>query len=484
MKGPMSVIRNTAALILLILSLSGCLSIPSSGEKPELSNRVDIGKIAAQATESGEIHKGSWPSDKWWTVFESPKLSALIEKAMESSSAIKTLEARVRAAGGAVSLARSRSSAQITGQGFVSRQRISETGMIPVEFVENPYTLSDLSLNLTYSIDWWNKNRSILKASLGAEEAAEAEAAHARLLTASAIVRGYIRLSALYEVLDLAEKEQRLLVEIRHVVKLRENAGIAPGMPLEALDTEISLADEKAIKLTSEVERARVALCVLVGEGPDWGENIPRPDFSPRLAYFELPPNIPMDIISRRADLAAARSSALAASKMIDAAKADFYPNINLAAAAGLQTLDISKLLQSGNLTYSYGPAVHLPVFHGGALKANLAVRRAEYEMAVERYNQTLISAAQDIADGISMVKAARKTVEFTKERVASSGRLRLLAELRHEKGVENALGSLRSAISHINQRKSLELAKAHYLAAGVSLIEAVGGGYGSLSGN
>lgn len=484
MNGPKPALQHTAAVFPLVLCLSACLSIPQSHKGPNLPNHADIEKTVTQATETGEIGSGPWPEEKWWTIFESPKLYALIEKAMESSHSIKTLEARVKAADSVAALARSRMMPQVNGVGSVLSQRISEDGLIPVEFVESPYTLSDLSVNLTYNLDWWGKNRSILGASLGAEKAAKAEADHARLLIAATIARGYIRLNAIYNVLDLSEAEERVLSEIRHVAKLRENAGMESGMPLEALDTEISLARERTVALEKGIEGERAALCALVGEGPDWGENIQRPRLSPSLTSFELPQSIPLDIIRRRADLAAARYMAEAASKMIDAAKADFYPNINLVAAAGLQSLDLSRLLQSGNLTYSYGPAIHLPIFHGGELRANLNARRAEYDMAVERYNQTLLEAARDIANGISMVKAAGKTMALVNERVESSGRLRKLAELRHAKGVDNVLGELRSGIAYINQRKSLELAKAHYLSAGVSLIESLGGGYASITGN
>src|SRR6185436_15902211 len=130
-----------------------------------------------------------------------------------------------------------------------------------------------------------------------------------------------------------------------------------------AAEAQLAAVDE-AIGLT------RNSLAALLGQGPDRGLAIARPEPG-SIRAFGLPANLQADLIGRRPDLVAARLTAEAAGKRIKAAKADFYPNVNLTGLIGVQALGLDMLTKSGSTMGGIGPAITLPIFDSGRLQGN-----------------------------------------------------------------------------------------------------------------
>ena len=119
-----------------------------------------------------------------------------------------------------------------------------------------------------------------------------------------------------------------------------------------------------------------------------------------------LQPSIPADLLGRRADIAAARWRVEAATQDVANAKTQFYPNINLVAFAGFQSIGFDKLLKSGSQQWGVGPAIRLPIFEGGRLRANLRGKSADLDAAIESYNGTVLDAVRDVADQVSPARS------------------------------------------------------------------------------
>jgi outer membrane protein TolC len=122
-----------------------------------------------------------------------------------------------------------------------------------------------------------------------------------------------------------------------------------------------------------------------------------------------LPEQVPADLLGRRADIVAARWRVEAATGDVAAAKAQFYPNINLVAFVGLSTLGLDRLLARGQPQYGIGPAIRLPIFDSGRLRANLSGRTADLDAAIASYNGSVVDAVHDVADQISSTRSLER---------------------------------------------------------------------------
>ncbi|WP_321859295.1 TolC family protein, partial [Paraburkholderia tropica] len=152
----------------------------------------------------------------------------------------------------------------------------------------------------------------------------------------------------------------------------------------------------------------RYQLGALLGKGPDRGLQIANPVLNP-VASVALPDNLPADLVARRPDIVAARWQVEGAMHDVKEAKAEFYPDVNLAAGIGFDAFGWGKFLNFTSRQMNIGPAVHLPIFDAGALRAQLKGRYADFELDVANYDQTLIGAFQDVATTVSSIRSADK---------------------------------------------------------------------------
>ena len=196
------------------------------------------------------------------------------------------------------------------------------------------------------------------------------------------------------------------------------------------------------------------------------------------IKFIAITQTIPLDLLGRRADIAAARARIEAATYDIDNARAMFYPNINLVAFAGFSSIGFDKLLQSGSDQWGVGPAIRLPIFEGGRLRANLRSKTADLDLAVESYNNLVIDAVHDVADQLVSARAiARQQTEQAATQVSAESAY-AIATQRYKAGLGNYLNVLSAETSVLAQRRLAVDLAARALDSQVQLIRALGGGF------
>ncbi len=213
-----------------------------------------------------------------------------------------------------------------------------------------------------------------------------------------------------------------------------------------------------------------------MGQGPDRGLAIARPSID-RVAAFGLPANVAADLVGRRPDVAAARWRAEAAAKRIGVAKARFYPNVNLVALAGFQSLGLSKLFASGSDMLQAGPAVTLPIFEGGALRANLRGARAEYDEAVAVYDGSVAQAFQQVADVAASERALTTRLDQARQALADNQDAFQTASLRYRGGLSTYQSVLLAEDAMLQSRRTVADLQARAFSLNVALVKALGGG-------
>ena len=161
---------------------------------------------------------------------------------------------------------------------------------------------------------------------------------------------------------------------------------------------------------------------------------------------------------------------------MSAAAKADFYPNLDLRLMVGLETLDLGMLFHADSLSASVGPALHLPIFNGRTLRAKLGLREADYAAAVAAYNRTILEAARQAADAYALTTSLDQRNQAQRQALQESEQIHILAERRNNLGLDNPLQAIEANNAVLGQRMhEIEIQSAR-LRARVALFKALGG--------
>jgi NodT family efflux transporter outer membrane factor (OMF) lipoprotein len=280
-----------------------------------------------------------------------------------------------------------------------------------------------------------------------------------------------------YDQLDIAQALLEERERIRALTEQRVASGIDSKVELRQAEAALPAAQERVTQLNETIQLTRNQLAALLGQGPDRGLAIVRPHMQ-ATAALALPAQLPADLLGRRPDIVAQRWRAEAARKSIASARAQFYPNVNLVAFLGLQSIGLSQFLQAGNTVAGIGPALTLPIFDGGRLRANLAGRNADYDIAVEDYNQSLADALREVVDQLASFRSIDEQRSQVALGLGTAEDAYQLALLRYKEGLGNYLQVL-SAESQVLAQKSLRAdLDARELDVSVNLTRALGGGY------
>jgi NodT family efflux transporter outer membrane factor (OMF) lipoprotein len=456
----------------LFVSMAGCAS--HGGIEPR-SALMDPATLKAEAS-LAQADKEGWPQLDWWKRFGDAQLEALIEEGLAGSPNIRLAQARLDQASAAARIAGAPLSPQVGASADVTRQRFSENYIFPPPIGGATFTTTQLALNANYELDFWGKNRSAYDAALGRVRAAEAESFAARVVLASALASVYVQLERSYEQLDIARHTLEDREKVQSLTNDRVRAGLDSRLELKQVETSIPAARARVAQAEEAIALSRNQLAALVGKGPDRGLEIQRPNL--RLAAVALPSNLPADLLGRRPDIVASRLRAEAAGKDISSAKAAFYPDINLSALIGVQSVSPSRLLEAGSLIPSVGAAVRLPILEGGRLRGTLAARDAEYDVAVEQYNQALADALREVVDQLTSIRSVQTQRVEADKALAAAEEAYSLALTRYKAGIGSLLQVLTAETQVLEQRSLRTEIHSRELALSINLIRALGGGF------
>ena len=455
------------------LTLSACASMPDLGLEPQskpISAYAAGRNFAAPAAE--------WPSDRWWTVYGDPQLTRLIDEALADAPDLAKAQARVRQAEAFAETAASTLGPHLDAVASIAEAKQSYNNGTPSALV--PHGWRDIGLvgaGLDWQIDFFGKNHALLAAATSEAEAARAEEAQARLMLSTAVAAAYADLAQLYADRDAAEEALRVRADSERLIAQRCAQGLETNAALERAHAGRAAAQSQLAALDEVVGLNRNTIAALLGQGPDRGLLITRPAPG-AIRAFGLPTNLQADLIGRRPDVTAARLTAEAAASRIKVAKADFYPNVNLTAFIGVQSLGLNMLTKSGSNMGSVGPAISLPIFDSGRLQGNYRGARAQYDEAVASYDQTLTKALREVADSAVSARALDARLATSQEALAASTKAYDLARERYAQGLGTYLEVLTAEDALISNRRAVADLETRGFTLDVALARALGGGF------
>ncbi|TWB38650.1 efflux transporter outer membrane subunit [Nitrospirillum pindoramense] len=475
-------LRRLGARLLVSTALlvpAACAWVPDVGPAPVPRDAASFATQASFATPASEATV-QWPQDRWWTAYGDPQLNALIDEGLAGAPDLAAAAARLRKAESLADQADSALLPHLTANAQVTEDKQSYRYLFPPAFVPKGYhEVPRGTLDLSYDFDFWGKNRASLAAATSEAEEARAELAQARLTLSASIAAAYADLAQQVADRDAAAEAVDVRARSANLTRQRRDNGLETlGAVRQAEAREAAArgdlaAEDEAIALT------RNRLAALIGAGPDRGLAI-QPPSQARLKAFGLPATLAADLLGRRPDVVAARLKVEAEAKRIDVAKASFYPNVNLSAYFGFQTLGLNALTKSGATIGSVGPAISLPLFDGGSLAAQYRGARADYDAAVADYDNTVAKALQDVADAAASTRALEERLSHARDALTAAADAYRIATARYEGKLSTYLDVLTAEDTLITDRRALADLQARAFTLDVSLVRALGGGYQS----
>jgi NodT family efflux transporter outer membrane factor (OMF) lipoprotein len=432
---------------------------------------------ADRALATAQTNEDAWPEDDWWHAYGDPQLDALMGEALAGSPSLQVAQARLRSAQAEATRASGPRLPATAVNAQTTRQRYSENGLYPPPYAGNYFTDGRIALDFSYDLDFWGRNREVLESARAYVRAAEADHAAARLALTVAVARAYFNLDLQFALLDVAKGSLEQQSSILDLTQQRASRGLENIARVKQSEANVALTRVGVEYVEASIKLVRAQLGALVGAGPDRGADLQRPHIAgPEKA--ELPSTLPADLLGRRPDVVAQRWRVESATRGVAAAEAAFYPNVNLAAFAGFQTVGLAKLFNGGSAIVGAGPALSLPVFNRRELRGALQSQQAQYDLSVAQYNQTLIDAVNEVANVVTNWDALVKEANDARLAEDAAQTAYSMTKERYRAGLDNYLTVLASE----NEVFLTQAIRAQLLAKELNLtadlVRALGGGY------
>jgi NodT family efflux transporter outer membrane factor (OMF) lipoprotein len=420
--------------------------------------------------------ESAWPADGWWKGYGDSQLDRLMAEGVSGSPDLAAAVARFRNAQGLAQQAGAALLPSLDATASLDYQNQSQNVAgrgVPVPGGWHPTGTAGLSLN--FDLDLFGKNRAALRAAKKDAAAARFDIDEARLLLTTGIASTYADLAALYAQRDNLETALDIRTQSLKVVQARYDAGVETIDSVRQAQARIPQTKGDLAATDEAIMLDKHALAGLVGQGPDRALTIDRPKVA--LQAQGIPANASIDLIGRRPDIAAARTRVEAAAERIREARAAFYPDINIGALVGLQSLGLASFFNSGSQFASVTPAVTLPLFHGGALQGQYRGRRGQYDEAVANYDGQVIQALRETADTVTSEKQLAERLAQSRSALADYEDALRVARGRYEEGLTDYLSVLTAQESVVNARLSVAQLESRAFTLDVQLVRALGGG-------
>lgn len=459
--------------VTIAAALTGCAGLPS-GQELQSTKGVD----QYQSAVSLSAPLVAWPDEQWWQHYGDPQLDSLIHEGLANSPDMAVAAARLRNADASRQIFNANLYPQISANGSVTEQKQSYNYLTPRNMTPDGWQdYGRASIDFNWEIDFWGKNRAALAATTSEQQASQAELAQARLTLATSIAAEYAELAHLFATRDTLAEAVKVRTRTSELFAQRFANGLETRGSLREAEARQAAAEGDLLQVDEQLGLQRNRLAALLGAGPDRGLEIARPQFKFD-HHFALPAELAVNLLGRRPDIVASRLQVEAHSKRVDEKKAGFYPNINLAAFIGVQSLGLDLLSKGGSSFGSVGPAISLPIFNAGRLQGELRGARARYEEAVANYNKTVTQALRDVADSAVSQKALAARLNKSERAVGAAGEAYQVARNRYEGGLSSYLEVLSAEDALLTNLRALTDLRSRSVSLDIALTRALGGGY------
>lgn len=454
-------------LIGLFFSLTACVSTTGIYPQSQLLTDKQLDLMPSVADSSTAL---SWHIQ----LYQCPDLDELISIAHKGNPTLKLAQARVRQAEAVLAQESALDGPMVEGVIEGKRQRLSAYGMYPAPLAGSVSHLYNTGLNFNYFFDVWGKTKAQVEAALNEKSALQIEAEEAKRILMLSIASQYFQYQALKEDIallrEIVKQYQVLLADYQS----QYQAGILLQNEVDEMKIQL-LAKQKILdEIEAQALKSKYALAALAGTV---AAHLPllKESMLPKPQLTKLD-QLTLNMMGSRADVKAARWRVESYLHRMKAAKKMFYPSVSLSAFAGFNALSFNNWFKHDAYQTSVTPAISLPIFHRGALRANLRYKTAQFDAAIEHYNHTLLSAVQDVASKYTELVQVERNVLYEMSTLEAAKSAHTLLGHRYQAGILSKMHYLNSEIAFIQAKIQLNIAQNQRLQKELAMIEALGG--------
>ncbi len=446
--------------------LAGCAAVPHV--EPQ---------VAQVAPESVGLGGGVATIDPaWWTAFGDPQLDRLVTMGLAGNPSLDQALARVRAAEAQVDVEHAGLLPQVNGTAMVNRAHIGSK-LLPPPIGGSTANLALGGASLGWDLDLFGRQHAAVRQAGASADAARLDAAAARLTVSVSIAQTYVGLARAERLIEVADGFVATRQRALGLTRSRIRNQLASKFDLDQAQTLLAVAQQARTQAVQQRDLLVHALAALVGRGADFYPQIAKPTLALDRAPV-VPDLLPADLLGRRPDLLAGQARIEAAVQGRQVARKAFLPDINISALGGLAAIGLGNFFTGGAGSYAAGPALSVPIFEGGRLRADYKGATADLDGAVASYNDAVLTAVREAADAISNVRSTDQDVADESHILRGLRDTVGLDQVRTRTGLGSQLDAVDSGFRLLEAEQNLVGLQADALTRRIQLVAALGGGF------
>jgi multidrug efflux system outer membrane protein len=465
---------SLSTTIALLVLAAGCTVGPRYSRPAAPAPAPDAWKTQPPWQEAAP--KDSIPKGTWWQIFHDPALDAYEQQLLQANQSLFAARYRLSQARSLARVATADLFPQVSTDPSAARERYSGNRPLivsqPASTTENLFTIP---FSLNYEADLFGRVRRNVEAANASLQSTAADLQNVQLVLTAELAADYFtvrELDAEYQVVQESVGYERKGLDL---VNNRHEGGVANGLEVAQQATVL----DSTISQLSLVQQTRAqfehAIAVLVGQ-PASAFSVPVAPL--RDAPPPVPLGVPSDVLERRPDIATAERTMAYQNAQVGIARSAFYPHITLSGSGGLLSQDLGSLFNAPSLIWSVGADAFEPIFQGGRNRANLAAARAAYDQSVANYRQSILTAFQQVEDGISNLSTLSQALTTQSAAVEDARRALTIANNRYVGGVTTYLDVITAQTTLLNSQRLATQLLGQQMVSAVYLVKALGGGW------
>lgn len=416
----------------------------------------------------------------WRDVFTDPSLQRVIEMSLASNRDLRVA---------VLNIEKARAQYRVQDAALFPTVNASASGSSSGSFSGDTATTRQYSASLgfsSYEIDLFGRVRSLSEQALQQFLSTSEARRSTQISLVAEVATSYLTLAADQDRLKLARDTLQSQSNSYRLNQRSFELGAASALTLSQAQTSVDTARVDVERYTAQVAQDRNALVLLVGtEVPE--ELLPQalPDGTTAAAnpLATIPPGLPSELLQRRPDILQAERDLKAANAYIGAARAAFYPRISLTASAGTSSSELSGLFKSGSGSWSFAPQVSLPIFDGGANRANLKIATVSRDISVAQYEKAIQTAFREVSDALAQRNTLGRQLDAQQSLVNATAESYRLSDARFRRGVDSYLSVLDSQRSLYAAQQDLIGTRLSRFTNLVTFYKTLGGGWNESAG-
>jgi multidrug efflux system outer membrane protein len=419
----------------------------------------------------------------WWELFGDPELNPLVEQALAGNQNLRVAAARLQQSRDQLTIARSALFPAVELSGSATRSRDSANRPLAAYSQPNQSTVQNdflLGPSVNYEFDLFGRVRREVEGARASTQQAEADFENTRLILLATLVSDYFSLREIDAEMDVVRRSLDLQRDALKFVSSRHELGFATGLDLAQQEALLDSSATQLELLQNQRNQLEHAIATLVGTAAPSFTLASSVEGRPLPA---LPVGLPSDLLQRRPDVASAERAMAAANARIGVARAAYFPTIDLAPGLGVPSFGwesnaLASLFTAPSRLWSLGLSASQTLFDAGKTRANVNFADADYTAAVAMYRQTVLTAMEEVENGITGLGSLERAEIQANASVRSAQRAFDIASERYKGGVATYLDVITAEQTLLtDQRQAVQIQGQQFTTA-VFLVKALGGGW------